>query len=88
MAEAVTNINEVKKTSDGFVNISVEKYEALLTEAAKPTVINPPVINRTEVIKTPEMVAQDYRMWGGGLMGLGAALFTVGVFLYRAGRNI
>lgn len=80
MPDEVTNINEVKKSSDGSVKISVEKYEQLLQAAAKPT-----TINRTEVIKTAEMVARDYRIWGGSFMGLGAAIFTVGVFLYRAG---
>jgi hypothetical protein len=32
------------------------------------------------------MAAREYRLWGGTFMGLGAAMFTVGAFLYRAGR--
>ena len=32
----------------------------------------PPVINRTTVIKTEEMIAKEFRVWGGSLMGLGA----------------
>lgn len=83
MAEAVTNIHEVKTASDGSVKISVEKYEELLSKAARPT-----TINRTEVIKTAEMAAREYRLWGGTLMGLGASMFTVGAFLYRAGRVV
>jgi len=82
MAEEVTNISEVKTASDGTVKISVEKYNELVAKA----VAKPPVINRTTVIKTPEMVAEEYRMWGGGLMGVGAAFFLVGLYLFRAGR--
>ena len=83
MPEEVTNISEVKATSDGSVKISVEKYEALLRAANRPT-----VVNRTEIIKTPEMAAKDYRMWGGTFLGLGGALSTIGAVLFRAGRNI
>jgi hypothetical protein len=81
MAEEVTNISEVKTSSDGQVKISLELYNDLLARANKP-----PVINRTSVLKTAEMAAKDYRMWGGTFMGLGASMFTIGVFLYRAGR--
>jgi len=81
MPEEVTNINEVKTSSDGTVKISIETYNDLLTKANKP-----PVINRTTVVKTAEMAAKDFRMWGGTFMGLGVAMFTVGAFLYRAGR--
>jgi len=81
MADEVTNINEVKTTSDGTVKISVETYNDLLRAANRP-----PVINRTEIVRTAEMAAQDYRIWGGTLMGLGGMLFVVGAFLYRAGR--
>lgn len=81
MPEEITNINEVKKTSDGFVNISVETYNDLLKAANKS-----PVINRTEVIKTTEMLAKEYRIWGGTFMGLGGSLFILGAFLYKAGR--
>jgi hypothetical protein len=81
MAEEVTNLHEVKTASDGSVKISVEKYEELLRKSTRPT-----TINRSEVIKTAEMAARDYRMWGGSFMGLGASMFIVGAFLYKAGR--
>lgn len=81
MPEEVTNISEVKTASDGTVKISVEKYEELLRKAARPT-----TINRTQVIKTAEMAAREYRIWGGSLMGVGGALFSVGAFLYSKGR--
>lgn len=82
MGEEVTNINEVKTSSDGNVKISLERYNQLLKAAeAKPV-----VVNRTQVIRTAEMLAADYRMWGGGLMGLGASMFAVGAFLYKKGR--
>jgi len=81
LADEVTNINEVKTTSDGSVKISVETYNDLLKQANRP-----PVINRTEVIKTAEMAAQEYRIFGSTLMGLGGAMFVTGAFVYRAGR--
>jgi len=81
MAEEVTSINEVKTSSDGTVRISVETYNDLLTKANRPS-----VINRTNVVKTAEMAAKDYRLYGGTLMGLGATLFVVGARLYAAGR--
>jgi hypothetical protein len=84
MPDETTTINEVKTTSDGSVKISVEKYEELLAKAAT----KPPVINRTTVVKTAEMVAQEYRMWGGSLMGLGVAMFSVGAFLYTKGGRV
>jgi hypothetical protein len=80
MPDEITTSNEVKTTSNGSVKISVEKYNELLEKAAKPS-----VINRTEVIKTAEMAAKEYRMWGGTFMGLGVSLFIVGARLYRAG---
>jgi len=83
MPDEVTDISEVKTSSDGSVKISIEKYEQLLKAADKPT-----TINRTEVIKTAEQVAQGYRIWGGTFMGLGATLFIIGAILYNAGRNI
>ena len=83
MPDEVTNISEVKTTSDGTVKISVEKYNELLRAAARPT-----VINRTEIIKTAEMAAKDYRVWGCTFMGLGAAMFSVGAILYRIGRPV
>jgi hypothetical protein len=81
MPDEVTNINEIKTSSDGSVKISVETYNDLLAKA----VAKPAVINRTTVIKTAEMASKEYRMWGGSLMGIGATMFAVGVRLYRAG---
>jgi len=83
MADEVTNINEVKTTSDGSVKISVEKYNELLKAANAPR-----VINRTEVVKTAEMLAKEYQIWGVSLMGLGGPMFVVGAFLFKAGRNM
>lgn len=83
MADEVSSINEVKTTSDGTVKISVEKYNELLEKAA----VKPPVINRTTVNKTAEMLAKETRMWGGGLMGLGASLFVIGACVYKAGLS-
>jgi hypothetical protein len=90
----------VKKMSDGSVKISVEKYNEMLEKIAeqKGTISGlstrltrlqnePPVINRTVINKTAEMAAEDHRMWGGTLMGLGASIFVVGAFRYRAGRS-
>jgi hypothetical protein len=83
MPDEVTNISEVKTTSDGSVKISIETYNDLLTRAAT----KPPVINRTTVIKTAEMASKEYRVWGGTFMGLGSSMFIVGVLLYRAGLS-
>jgi hypothetical protein len=99
--EVVTEIAEtVKKMSDGTVNISIEKYEALVEKVAdKDSTIRslrdqlfrarnePPVINRTVVHKTAEMLAQEHRAWGVTLMGLGTAFFGVGALRYKAGRK-
>lgn len=82
--EVSTTITEaVKKMSDGTVKISVEKYEDLLEKAA----VKAPVINRTVVEKTAEMLAQEHRAWGGTFMGLGASFFVVGALRYKAGRS-
>jgi hypothetical protein len=81
MPEEITNINEVKRSSDGSVKISVETYNDLLAKA----VAKPAQINRTTVIKTAEMAAKEYRVWGGSLMGIGATMFVVGAAIYRAG---
>jgi hypothetical protein len=45
------------------------------------------VIHRTVVNKTAEMLAEEHRVWGGTLMGLGAATFVVGALRYRAGKS-
>jgi hypothetical protein len=83
MTDEVSTISEIKTTSDGTVTISVEKYNELLETAAA----NPPVINRTTVIKTEEMIAKEFRVWGGSLMGLGASMFALGAFLFKKGLS-
>lgn len=95
-----TTAETVKTASDGTVKIAVEKYNELLEMIAdqKDSIRSlreqlfkarnaPPVINRTVINKTAEMVAEDHRMWGGSLMGLGAAFFAVGAFRYKAGKS-
>ena len=83
MSEEVTNVSESKTTSDGNVKISVEKYNELLEKAAA----KPPVINRTTVQKTDEMLAKESRLWGGSLMGFGASMFAVGAGLFKSGLS-
>jgi len=83
MPDETTTTNTVKTASDGTVKIAVEKYNELLEKAAA----KPPVINRTTVVKTPEILAQEHRVWGGTLMGLGASMFVVGALRFRAGRT-
>lgn len=98
MAEEATNITEVKTASDGFVKVAIEKYNEMLETIARQknsisslnerlSEARAPVINRTEVIKTAEMVAQDHRVWGGTFMGLGASLFVIGALRVKAGRT-
>lgn len=101
MSEATTTtVNEVKETSDGFVRITVEKYNELLEKIAEKDRsigrINelltkarnePPIINRTVINKTAEMVAEDHRVWGGTFMGVGAVAFAIGAFRYKAGKS-
>lgn len=97
---STTTVNEVTKTTDGQVKISIEKYDELLEKVAdqKGTISDlrsrlhkatnePPVINRTVVNKTAEMLADERRVWGGTCMGLGASLLVVGAFIYRAGTK-
>ncbi len=96
---ATTTINAVNTTSDGRVNITVEKYNELLEKVAEQkgsigslrerlnkALNEPPVINRTVVEKTVEMVAADHRVWGGSFMGLGTVFFVIGALRYKAGR--
>jgi gas vesicle protein len=99
--EVSSSITEtIKQSSDGSVKISVEKYNELLETIAsqKSSISNltarldkavnePPVIHRTVVNKTAEMLAEEHRVWGGTLMGLGAATFVVGALRYRAGKS-
>lgn len=98
MADEVTSTaaETVTQTSDGFVRITIEKYEELVDKIAdqKGTIsglreslnsarLEPPVIHRTVVNKTDEMLSQEHRVWGGTLMGLGASFFIVGALRYR-----
>lgn len=99
--EVTSEIAETVKTmSDGSVKISIEKYEEMLEKIAdKDSRIRslnetisklrnePPVINRTVVNKTPEMIAEEQRFWGGTCMGLGATIFAIGAFVYKAGKS-
>lgn len=100
MAEATEITETVKTASDGSVKISVEKYNELLETVASQkgsisslrTQLNqiraePPVINRTVVEKTAEMAAQDNRVWGGTLMGLGASMLVIGALRFKAGYS-
>lgn len=82
MAEASENIQSIKTSSDGTVKLAIEKYNELVSQAAT----KPPVINRTTVNKTPEMLAKEQRTVGATFMGLGASTFVVGAVLFRAGR--
>lgn len=100
MAEATETVETVKTASDGIVKLAVEKYTELLdtinsqkikisdlnAQLVKARNYEPPVINRTIIEKTPEMVLQDHRVWGGSLMALGASVFAVGAYRLRLGR--
>jgi hypothetical protein len=100
MADEVTSTNEVKTASDGMVKITVEKYNELLETIAdqknstsrlndrlQKALNEPPIVNRTTVIKTDKMVAGENRMWGGTLMGVGASMFIAGAFRFKAGLS-
>jgi hypothetical protein len=95
-----TTIESVKRLNDGMVKIPIEKYDELVEKISaqqlelersrtrlRDALAEPPVINRTTVIKTDEMVARENRVWGGTFMGMGAAFFIVGAIRYRAGRT-
>ena len=99
MAEATETVQSVKTDSDGIVKIAVEKYTELLDtiNSQKISIADlknqltqarnyvPPVINRTIIEKTPEMVAQDNRVWGGTFLGLSASMFIDGAIRLRRG---
>jgi len=95
-----TIVNEVKTASDGSVKIAVEKYNELLETITdqKGSISRlknqlyearnqPPVINRTIVNKTTEMLAQENRAWGITFMAFGGVLCAVGAFRYKAGKS-
>lgn len=96
MAEATETVTTA---SDGTVKISVEKYNELVETVAsqKGSITGlrqqlnearntPPVINRTIVNKTDEMVSREQIAWGATFMGGGATLFVIGALMFRAGR--
>jgi hypothetical protein len=100
MAEATETVETVKTASDGTVKIAIEKYNELVETIASQkgsisslrtqlaqTRNEPPVINRTIVEKTAEMAAQDNRVWGYTLMGLGASMLVVGAIRFKAGHT-
>jgi hypothetical protein len=91
-----TTVEAVKTLSDGSVKLSIEKYNELVEKIAEQTgsisKLNellskarnePPVINRTIVNKTAEMLSEEHRAWGGTFMGLGAAFIVVGAIRYK-----
>lgn len=97
MAEEATNISAVKTASDGMVRIAIEKYNELLETIANQkgsiSKLNqslnearnqPPIVNRTTVIKTPEILASENRAWGNTLISLGAAMLVIGAFRRKA----
>src|SRR4051812_34813042 len=100
MPDEIITSSEIKTASDGNVKISVERYNELVEKVAsqKGSISRlsdqlsqlrnePPMVNRTTVIKTGAMVAGENRMWGGTLMGVGASMFIVGLFRYKAGLS-
>ena len=95
-----TTTEAVKKMSDGTVKVSLEKYEEMVAKIADQTGVirnlndqltklrnNPPIINRTVVEKTAEMVAEDHRVWGATFRGAGTILFGIGALRYKAGQS-
>ena len=100
MPDETTTTETVKAASDGTVKIAVEKYNELLetitrqktsidglNEQLRQARSQPPVINRTIVEKTPEILAKEYRVWGATCMGSGASLFIIGALLFRTGHK-
>lgn len=72
----------VKKTSDGQVRITVEKYHELLEKAAT----KPPIVHNVTQ-KTAAMVAADNKMWGVVFIGGGTTLVLLGSWLYATGKR-
>lgn len=81
MAEEVSST--VKKTSDGMVKITVEKYHELLAQAAE----KPPIVHRT-VHRTPEVQARDSVAIGVTCIGLGVALTGIGAYRLIVGLRV
>ena len=99
MPDETTTTNTVKTASDGTVKIAVEKSNEMLEKIADQKVSisdlnqrltkalnEPPVINRTVVHKTSEMLAEEHRAWGWTFIGAGAALVVVGAIRVRLGH--
>jgi hypothetical protein len=98
MAEANEIVQTVQTSSDGTVKIAIEKYNELVEKIAdqkesirslneRLSQARAPVINRTVVNKTAEMVAADHRVWGATFMGTGALLLGIGAFRLKASRT-
>jgi len=84
MPDETIKTETVKTASDGTVKIAVERYNELIEKAAA----KPPVINRTTVHKTAEMLAQEHRAWGVTFMLGGAAALVVGAIRFKAGSSV
>lgn len=97
MPDEETTVHAVKTASDGTVKISVEKYNELLEKVAEQKgrigglveSLNkarnePPIINRTIVQKTDEMLVKENLLWGNTFMGMGVCLFIVGALRRKA----
>ena len=80
MAEETISTETVKKTSDGMVKISLEKYEELTAKAAEPKSYYP-----TYVQKTAEQAANDMIAMGAVSMGGGAVLLVAGGIMVLKG---
>ena len=100
MSDEIISSDTVKTVSDGTVKIAVEKYNQMLetiadqkgsisglNERLNRALSSPPVINRTTVVKTPEVAARENVLWGGTFMGVGASMFVVGAFRLWLGRR-
>jgi hypothetical protein len=90
---STTTTEAVKSVSDGMVKISIEKYDELLqkisdqdssirrlTDQLAKARNEPPIVNRTTVIKTAEMLAKENRAWGNTFMAMGASMFIIGAY--------
>jgi len=84
MPDETIKTETVKTASDGTVKIAVERYNELIEKAAA----KPPVINRTTVHKTAEMLAQEHRAWGVTFMLGGAAALVVGAIRFGAAKSV
>ena len=74
VTETVTNKNTVK--------ISLDEYNRLMREAARPV-----VQNVTKVLKTNAQHAADNRVYGIILCGLGSVSAISGLFLYLQSKK-